>query len=84
MPIIGLITGGIDFSATSLTLYGDAKLGIGNVVQAVFNFVIVGACLFMVVKAVAKLQKKEESKPAEPTTSEKLLAEIRDELKNRK
>ncbi len=84
MPVIGVLIGGIDFSTFRLPLYGDATLGIGLVIQAVFNFVIIGACLFLVVKAINKMQKKAEAKPAEPTTSEKLLMEIRDNLKDRR
>lgn len=81
MPIIGLLTGGINFSAYQLTLWGESKLGIGLVVQAVINFLIIGFCLFLVVKAANRLMKKEAAKPAEPTTTEKLLMEIRDNLK---
>ena len=83
LPIIGVLTGGIDFSGLKLTLWGDAKLGIGIVIQAIINFLIVGACLFLVVKGMNKLKKKEEAKPAEPSASEKLLAEIRDLLKQK-
>jgi large conductance mechanosensitive channel len=82
MPIIGLLTGGIDFSGYKLTIYGDAAIAIGVVIQAIFNFVIIGFCLFLVVKAMNRMQKKEEAK-AGPTPTEVLLAEIRDELKKR-
>ena len=34
MPIVGVLIGGLDFSSTTITLYGDAKLGIGNVIQS--------------------------------------------------
>jgi large conductance mechanosensitive channel len=83
MPIIGLITGGIDFTSYTLPIYGKTVLPIGTVIQAIFNFVIVGACLFMVVKAMNKMQNKAPAAPPEPSASEKLLAEIRDELKKR-
>lgn len=83
MPVIGLLTGGFDISGLTVG-YGDARLGIGNFFQTVINFVIIGFCLFMVVKGVNLMKKKEEAKPVEPTASEKLLAEIRDELKARK
>ena len=82
MPVIGLLTGGFDISGLTVG-YGDARLGVGNFFQTVINFVIIGFCLFLVVKGV-NLMKKEEAKPVEPTASEKLLAEIRDELKARK
>lgn len=81
MPIIGLLTGGINFGAYQLTLWGESKLGVGLVVQAVINFLIIGFCLFLVVKAANRIMKKEAAKPAEPTTTEKLLMEIRDNLK---
>jgi large conductance mechanosensitive channel len=81
MPIVGVLTGGIDFSGLKLPLYKDAQLGIGIVIQALINFVIIGACLFLVVKLMNKMQKKEVPPPAEPTPTEKLLAEIRDNLK---
>ncbi|CAN5386288.1 large-conductance mechanosensitive channel protein MscL [soil metagenome] len=81
MPIIGLLTGGINFAGYQLTLWGESKLAIGMVIQATINFVIIGFCLFLVVKAMNKFKKKEEAKPVEPTESEKLLAEIRDLLK---
>ena len=83
MPVIGLLTGGFDISGITVG-YGDARLGIGNFFQTVINFVIIGFCLFMVVKGVNLMKKKEEAKPVEPTASEKLLAEIRDELKAKK
>lgn len=82
MPVIGLATGGFDVSGQSTVLHGDAKLLWGHFVQMVINFVIIGFCLFLVVKAVNAFQAKaEEAKPPEPTASEKLLAEIRDLLK---
>ena len=83
MPIIGVLTGGIDFSSRTITLDGDAKIGIGSVIQALINFVIIGACLFLVVKLMNTMNKKPAALPPEPTTSEKLLAEIRDSLKNK-
>jgi large conductance mechanosensitive channel len=82
MPIIGLMTGGYDVSTFKVG-YQDAQIGIGAVAQATIDFVIIGACLFLVVKFMNKFKAKEESKPVEPTATEKLLAEIRDELKRR-
>jgi large conductance mechanosensitive channel len=86
MPIIGLVTGGFDISTKSQVLYGDAKLHWGHFLQMVINFVIIGFCLFLVVKGMnvleSRMKKAEGSKPApEPTASEKLLMEIRDLLK---
>ena len=87
MPIVGLITGGLDLSKEELTLYRDAKLGYGNFLQAIINFVVVGFCMFLVVKAINRLKEfraaeAEAAAPPEPTATEKLLAEIRDLLKS--
>lgn len=84
MPVVGLITGGLDVSGLTLTLYGDAKLGYGNFLQAVINFVIVGFAIFLVVKGINRLKERQAAEPApppEPTATEKLLAEIRDLLR---
>lgn len=81
MPIVGVITGGIDFSGYTLPLYKDARLGVGSVIQAIINFLIVGTCLFLVVKGMNKLKRNEDAKPAEPSSTDKLLMEIRDSLK---
>jgi large conductance mechanosensitive channel len=55
----------------------------GNFIQKIINFTITAFCLFMVVKGMNKLQKKQAEKPADPSASEKLLAEIRDELRKK-
>lgn len=85
-PLIGIILGGIDFSTWNVTV-GEAVFGFGNLILAIINFIMVGIVLFFVIKAMNKVMKKQAAKPAEPpapTTSEKLLMEIRDELKTRK
>jgi large conductance mechanosensitive channel len=86
MPIIGVVTGGFDVSGQTLTLYKDAKLGWGQFTQTIITFLIVGFCMFLVVKSVNTLHKyllkDEEAKPLEATPTEKLLAEIRDVLKD--
>lgn len=80
MPFIGLITGGFDISGIRIG-YGDAHLQVGLFLQAIINFVIIGFCLFLVVKAMNRLMKREEDKPPpEQTHTEKLLGEIRDLL----
>ena len=85
MPIIGVMTGGFDVSGQTVTLYKDAKLGWGNFLQTVISFIIIGFCMFLVVKGINALHKyvlkDEEAKAAEPTPTEKLLTEIRDLLK---
>ena len=99
MPPIGKVLGNMDFTnlyvplsdkvPAGLALAEARKLGPvlawGNFITIVINFVIVAFCIFVAVKAVNKLQRKEEEKPAAPPQSneEKLLAEIRDLLKSR-
>lgn len=90
MPIISIFTGGIDFSAWTLNL-GPAVLNVGNFINAVLQFVILALVVFWLVRIVNKIleaDKKEEEAPApeEPKgpTTEELLAEIRDLLKDQK
>ena len=84
MPIVGFITNGVNIAGLSTT-YGDVTLRYGNFLQASINFIIIGFCLFLVVKGMnvlqSRMKKEEAAKPAEPSASEKLLAEIRDLLK---
>ncbi len=74
MPLISMITGGLDFSQWNIALAsGDEApmLALGNFVSAVINFLIIAVVIFCVVKSLNKMQKmvkKEEEKPAEPTT----------------
>lgn len=85
MPIIGAVTGGIDFSGLSITV-GEATIAYGNFIQMVINFLIIAFAVFWLIRVVNAFRKKEEAKPAEPaapTTEEKLLTEIRDLLKAR-
>jgi large conductance mechanosensitive channel len=85
MPVIGVPTGGINFSGLSLNV-GDAAIAYGKFLQAVFVFLITAWALFMVVKAANAMKKQEEAKPAEPPAPSQevvLLKEIRDALKAR-
>ncbi len=94
MPPIGLALGGVDFSDIKLTLAqgADGKdpvtMNIGLFMNNVISFLIVAFAVFMLVKAVntmrSKFEKEKEEEPEkapEPSMSEKLLMEIRDELK---
>lgn len=90
MPPIGMALGGVDFSDLAMTLKaasGDVAavtLNYGSFVQTVVDFVIIAFAIFMVIKAMNSLKKKEEAKPAEPpkpSSEEVLLTEIRDLLK---
>ena len=80
MPLIGLLLGGIDFTGLSLTA-GSAVIAYGNFLQAIVNFLVIGLVLFLVVRAVNRLHKRQEAAPAEPPAQEKLLTEIRDLLR---
>jgi len=86
MPPIGYLVGGVNFTDLSLQLpAGDKPVLIkyGNFLQAVFDFLIVAFCVFLMVKAVNAVYRKGPGKPAEPPAQEKLLTEIRDLLKAR-
>jgi large conductance mechanosensitive channel len=96
MPPIGIITGGVDFKDLKITLkhgdpakkIADVSINYGNFINVVIEFLIVAFCIFLVVKAINALKKKEEPAPApaaepEPTKEELLLTEIRDLLAKR-
>lgn len=55
----------------------------GKFLAAVINFLVIALVIFFLVKAIASMQKKEEAAPAGPSSTDKLLMEIRDELKNK-
>ncbi|NJM78421.1 MAG: large conductance mechanosensitive channel protein MscL [Flavobacterium sp.] len=93
MPIVGLITGGVDFTTKFISLNGEsyetldvakaagaAVITYGNFIQAVINFIIIAFFIFVVLRAAEKAKKKEEVAPAGPT-QEELLTQIRDLLK---
>ena len=83
MPIIGILTGGVDFSGLHYTV-GAAVISYGKFIQSVFSFIIIAFAIFMVIKGLNSMKKKEEAAPeapAAPTKEEALLAEIRDLLK---
>lgn len=80
-PLLGLIIGGIDFSALSVPLGGEAVLAYGKFIQALINFIIIAFALFLVVKAINRMKKKEAEKPTVKTAELTVLEEIRDSLK---
>ena len=92
MPPLGMIVGGMDFSDLAITLK-DATgvapavlLGYGKFFQALLDFTIVAFAVFLLVKGINALKKKEAAEPSlppAPSPEEKLLAEIRDLLKQR-
>jgi large conductance mechanosensitive channel len=85
MPLIGILTGGLDFSGLSYKV-GDAEIAYGKFVQAVFTFIIVAFAIFLLIKGMNATKKKEEAAPAAPPAPSKeevLLGEIRDILKSK-
>lgn len=83
MPIIGVLTGGIDFKELAITI-GAANIKYGMFIQNVIDFLIIAFCIFMLIKGINVLSRKKEeapAAPAEPGNEEKLLMEIRDLLK---
>ncbi|MFZ7157989.1 large-conductance mechanosensitive channel protein MscL [Avibacterium gallinarum] len=90
MPVLGLLTGGVDFKDLHVVLkeaVGDVPavtLNYGAFVQNIVDFVIIAFAIFLVVKGMNKMKKpaeEPEAAPAEPSNEEKLLTEIRDLLK---
>ena len=96
MPIIGVLTGGADFSQKFISLDGNkyetleaaqaaeaAVLTYGNLIQAIIYFILVGLFVFLFLRAYEKTKKKEEEAAPAPSgpTQEELLIEIRDELR---
>ncbi len=86
MPPLGLLIGGIDFSNFALTLKAAeggrpaVLLYYGRFLQSVFDFAIIAVVIFMFIKAINKLKRKEEAAP-KLTLDQTLLTEIRDLLK---
>ncbi len=79
-PILGLIMGGIDFSNLSIT-FRDTKIMYGAFIQSIIDFLIVAFCLFLVVKAMNKINvKREEPKKVTKSEELKVLEQIRDLL----
>lgn len=97
MPILGALTGGIDFSDMKLVIGNavlengePAAIAYGSFIQNIIDFLIMAMCIFLMVKVLNKIttslkkpEEEKEEKPAGPT-QEELLAEIRDLLKEQK
>lgn len=96
MPIIGYFTGGINFSEHRWVIQEAVKQGEeiitpeialswGVFVQAIVDFIIVAFCIFMMIKFIMRLKKKDEepapAEPAAPSEEVQLLTEIRDLLR---
>ncbi len=95
MPLLGLLVGGVDFSKMGILLKAgdpaavppipDLVLAYGAFIQTVFDFTIVALAIFIAIKAMNKLKRKEEvaPAPAAPSNQEVLLGEIRDLLRQK-
>ena len=102
MPLIGLLTGGIDLTKWDIVLKPAVTemvdgvmtettpavmLGIGTLLSVIINFIIIAFVIFLLTKGMNRLHRKKEDEPAveQPAapTSEELLTEIRDLLKER-
>jgi large conductance mechanosensitive channel len=95
-PVIGLLTGGVDFSDLFVTIKGPraatleaarkagaVTINYGVFLNTIFQFLIVAFVVFWLVRALSRFMRKAEAAPAAATESELLLAEIRDLLKQR-
>ncbi|HEX7731172.1 MAG TPA: large-conductance mechanosensitive channel protein MscL [Rhodanobacter sp.] len=94
MPPIGMLTGGIDFSAMKWVLkpaddsdpkhkIAEVAINYGTFINTIITFIIVAFSIFVVIKLMNRLQQKKEEAPAAPPADVQLLTEIRDLLKNR-
>jgi large conductance mechanosensitive channel len=90
MPPIGLLIGGVDFSKLVITIKKATEttaavtLNYGNFIQTIIDFVIIAFAIFMVIKAINTLKRKEAAKPSEPplpSAEVMLLTDIRDILR---
>jgi len=90
MPPIGFLTGGIDFSSWAIPLgtavegKPEVSIKIGAFLNTVIQFVIVAFAIFLLIKVLNSVKKKEEAAPAKPSAEVALLTEIRDALKERR
>ncbi len=82
MPIIGMILAGVNFKSLGVTIpWGNEPyINIGNFLQAIITFFLTAFCVFVIVKIINTIHKK-ETPVAKPTKEQELLTEIRDLLK---
>ncbi len=96
MPVVGAVTGGVDFSnyfiplsskVTATTLVEAKKQGAvlawGSFLTITLNFIIIAFVLFLVIRSMTRLMRKEAEKAPALSKQEELLTEIRDLLKSR-
>src|SRR5579859_654429 len=94
MPPIGMLTGGIDFSQMKWVLkpadisdpahkVAEVAIGYGNFINTLIQFIIIAFAIFLVVKTINTLSRRQEAAPAAPPPDVVLLTEIRDMLKTK-
>jgi large conductance mechanosensitive channel len=83
MPLLGTMLGGLDFTGLQVQI-GQAKIQYGKFIQTCLDFIIIAWAIFLAVKVINRLKRKEEAAPAAPPRQEQLLEEIRDLLKQRR
>jgi large conductance mechanosensitive channel len=95
MPPIGYLLGGVDFSKLKIVIkagdeaakVAEVAIKYGNFINILIQFIIIAFCVFLIIKALNASKKKEDAAPVvpaappEPSTTDKLLMEIRDSLK---
>ncbi len=95
MPPVGFLTNGIDFSSKKILLKAadettktaEVAIRYGNFINVLLQFIIVAFCVFMLVKVINRIRRKEQvapTVPPAPTREESLLGEIRDILKDQR
>ena len=93
MPAVSVITGGVNFKDLKIVLspavpekeIAEVAINYGMFIQNIFDFLIISMCIFVMIKGINSLKKKEQApeEPAEPSNEEKLLTEIRDLVKKK-
>lgn len=95
MPLIGLLTGGIDLSQAKIVLkegvpasadsplVPEVAVKYGTFISEVITFLVVAWVVFLVVKAINRMKRKQAEEPAAPSSTDVLLTEIRDLLAKR-
>lgn len=91
MPAVGMLTGGVDFNDMKKVLKaadaegkGEVAIKYGSFITVAIEFLVIAFVMFMVIKAINNMKKKEVEAPAappEPSSTDKLLAEIRDAVR---
>ena len=81
MPLVGAI-GRVDFKSLAWQV-GEARILYGKFIQTCVDFMIIALAIFVAIKVINRLHRKEEAKPAPPPRQEVLLEEIRDLLKKK-